>query len=188
MTAVATREQIVAAADRLFYHRGYEHTSFADIAGAVGLSRGNFYYHFKSKDAILDAVIEVRLADTRRTLEQWEAEAPTPAGRIMRYVEIVLTNRADIQHYGCPVGTLTTELAKLEHAMHGQAGRLFALFRGWLREQFVQLGQAERADELAMHVLAFSQGVAVMANALRDEAFIRREVDRMRDWVSTYER
>nr|BEK69090.1 TetR/AcrR family transcriptional regulator [Kitasatospora purpeofusca] len=188
MTAVATREQIVAAADRLFYHHGYEHTSFADIAGAVGLSRGNFYYHFKSKDAILDAVIDARLADTRRMLEQWEAEAPTPAGRIMRYVGIVLTNRADIQDYGCPVGTLTTELAKLEHAMLGRAGRLFTLFRTWLREQFALLGRTEQADELAMHVLAFSQGVAVMANAFHDEAFIQREVDRMRDWLHTYER
>ncbi|MGW0884647.1 TetR/AcrR family transcriptional regulator [Streptomyces sp. NPDC002671] len=185
---MATREQIVAAADRLFYHHGYEHTSFADIAGAVGLSRGNFYYHFKSKDAILDAVIDARLADTRRMLEQWEAEAPTPADRIMRYIEIVLTNRADIQDYGCPVGTLTTELAKLEHAMLGQASRLFALFRAWLRQQFALLGPAEQADELAMHVLAFSQGVAVMANAFRDEAFIQREVDRMRNWLSTYEK
>jgi hypothetical protein len=106
----------------------------------------------------------------------------------MRYIEIVLTNRADIQDYGCPVGTLTTELAKLEHAMLGQAGRLFTLFRMWLRDQFVLLGQTEQADELAMHVLAFSQGVAVMANAFHDEAFIQREVDRMRDWLSTYEK
>jgi AcrR family transcriptional regulator len=188
VTAAATREQIVAAADRLFYHHGYEHTSFADIAGAVGLSRGNFYYHFKSKDAILDAVIDARLADTRRMLEQWETEASTPVGRIMRYVEIVLANRADIQGYGCPVGTLTTELAKLEHAMLGRAGRLFTLFRTWLREQFTLLGQAEQADELAMHVLAFSQGVAVMANAFHDEAFIRREVERMRAWLHTYEK
>jgi TetR/AcrR family transcriptional repressor of nem operon len=188
VTATATREQIVAAADRLFYHRGYEHTSFADIAGAVGLSRGNFYYHFKSKDTILDAVIEARLADRRRMLERWEAEAAAPADRIMRFVEIVLTNRADIQDYGCPIGTLTTELAKLEHAMLGQAGRLFALFREWLREQFVQLGHRKQADDLAMHVLAFSQGVAVMANAFRDEAFIQREVDRMRDWLRTYEK
>lgn len=186
MAATATREQIVEAADRLFYHRGYEHTSFADIAGTVGLSRGNFYYHFKTKDAILDAVIEARLADTRRMLDQWEAEASSPDGRIMRYVEIVLTNRADIQEFGCPVGTLTTELAKLEHAMFGQAARLFTLFRDWLREQFTALGHPEQADELAMHVLAFSQGVAVMANAFHDEAFIRREVDRIRAWLSTY--
>ena len=43
----STREQIVLAADQLFYEQGFEHTSFADIADAVKLSRGNFYYHFK---------------------------------------------------------------------------------------------------------------------------------------------
>ncbi|MET9068929.1 TetR/AcrR family transcriptional regulator [Streptosporangium sandarakinum] len=186
MSGAATREQIVEAADRLFYQRGYEHTSFADIAAAVGLSRGNFYYHFKSKDAILDAVIEARLAGTRQMLEQWENEQPTPEGRILRFVEIVLTNGPDIQQYGCPVGTLNTELAKLDHTMLGQARGLFTLFRDWLREQFTQLGHAEQADDLAMHVLAFSQGVAVLSNAFRDEEFVRREVGRMRDWLSTY--
>ncbi|NUW35587.1 TetR/AcrR family transcriptional regulator [Nonomuraea sp. SMC257] len=186
MSGAATREQIVEAADRLFYQRGYEHTSFADIAAAVGLSRGNFYYHFKSKDTILDAVIESRLAGTRHMLQQWENEQPTPGGRILAFVEIVLTNGADIQQYGCPVGTLNTELAKLDHSMRGQARGLFTLFRDWLREQFTLLGRAEQADELAMHVLAFSQGVAVLSHAFRDEEFVRREVGRMRDWLSTY--
>ena len=44
----STRDQIVEAADLLFYHQGFEHTSFSDIAGTVKISRGNFYYHFKS--------------------------------------------------------------------------------------------------------------------------------------------
>ncbi|MGD9385294.1 MAG: TetR/AcrR family transcriptional regulator, partial [Thioalkalispiraceae bacterium] len=43
----AIRQRIVAAADQLFYQHGYENTSFSDIADAVGISRGNFYYHFK---------------------------------------------------------------------------------------------------------------------------------------------
>ncbi|AQZ62191.1 Transcriptional regulator, TetR family [[Actinomadura] parvosata subsp. kistnae] len=188
MNGAATREHIVEAADRLFYQRGYEHTSFADIAAAVGLSRGNFYYHFKSKDAILDAVIATRLAGTRHMLRQWENEHPTPSGRILRFVEIVLTNGPDIQQYGCPVGTLNTELAKLGHTMRGQARELFTLFRDWLREQFTELGHADQADELAMHVLAFSQGVAVLSHAFADEEFVRREVSRMRDWLSTYEK
>jgi TetR/AcrR family transcriptional repressor of nem operon len=179
MSGAATREQIVDAADRLFYHHGYEHTSFADIAAAVGLSRGNFYYHFKSKDAILDAVIEARLADTRQMLEQWENEQNDPGARILRFVEIVLTNGSDIQQYGCPVGTLNTELAKLDHAMRGQARELFTLFRDWLREQFTLLGHAGQADDLAMHVLAFSQGVAVLSHTFGEEEFVRREVGRM---------
>ena len=62
---MGTRDQIVDAADQLFYQQGFEHTSFADIANAVNISRGNFYYHFKTKDDILDAVIDLRLANTQ---------------------------------------------------------------------------------------------------------------------------
>ncbi|GIH95996.1 TetR/AcrR family transcriptional regulator [Planobispora siamensis] len=186
MGAETTRAHIVEAADRLFYHQGYGHTSFAAIAEAVHISRGNFYYHFKSKDDILRAVIVARLESRRRMLEQWEAEESDPAGRIRRFIEIVVTNRADIQSYGCPVGTLTTELAKLGHPALDEAGELFTLFRAWLREQFTQLGHPARADALAMHVLAFSQGVATLAHAFRDEDFIRREVRRMHDWLSAY--
>ena len=68
MSDRTTRDHIVEAADRLFYRRGYEHTSFSDIADVVQISRGNFYYHFKSKDEILDAVITARLANTREML------------------------------------------------------------------------------------------------------------------------
>jgi Bacterial regulatory proteins, tetR family len=46
---MTTRDQIVEAADDLFYRQGYEHTSFSDIANAVQISRGNFYYHFKDQ-------------------------------------------------------------------------------------------------------------------------------------------
>ncbi|WP_042379876.1 TetR/AcrR family transcriptional regulator [Streptacidiphilus melanogenes] len=182
----ATRAQIVDAADRLFYRQGYEHTSFAAIAEAVRISRGNFYHHFKSKDLILDAVIEARLADARRMLEQWETEHADPGDRVRRFVEILLANRADIQSYGCPVGTLTSELAKLDHAALGEANSLFTLFRAWLRDQFTLLGHAEEADALAMHVLAMTQGVATLANAFKDEDFIRREVRRINDWLDTY--
>lgn len=182
----ATRAQIVDAADRLFYQQGYEHTSFAMIAEAVRISRGNFYHHFKTKDHILDEVIEGRLADTRRMLEQWEAEHPQPVDRIRRFIGILLANRADIQDYGCPVGTLTSELAKLDHAALGQANGLFMLFRTWLRDQFTLLGHAQEADALAMHVLAVSQGVATLANAFKDEGFVQREVRRMNDWLDTY--
>lgn len=69
-----TRDSIVQAADTLFYERGFEHTSFADIADAVKISRGNFYYHFKTKDEILTAVVAARMERTRAMLTQWETE------------------------------------------------------------------------------------------------------------------
>ena len=185
MSDKTTRDHIIEAADQLFYRQGYGYTSFSDIADAVQISRGNFYYHFKTKDEILDAVINVRLANTRNMLEQWEHEGKTPQDRIRSFIHILIANRAKIKRYGCPVGTLCGELAKLSHASQAEANKLFTLFRTWLRRQFTLLGRKADADELAMHLLARSQGVATLANAFHDEKFIKQEVKQMYDWLET---
>jgi len=182
----STRERIVETADRLFYEHGYGHTSFADIAAAVELSRGNFYYHFKTKDEILEAVIELRRQKTQAMLDAWDAEAPQPAARIGRFIDMMVMNAPAIRRNGCPVGTLCTELAKLEHPALPQANTLFTLFRDWLRVQFEQLGAKADADAdgLAMHLLARSQGVAALAQAFHDEKFIKQEVGQMHAWLA----
>jgi AcrR family transcriptional regulator len=180
-----TRDHIVEAADDLFYRQGFEHTSFSDIADIVRISRGNFYYHFKTKDEILDAVIDARQTDTRKMLEQWERDHKDPADRIRSFIHILLANRPDIMLFGCPVGTLSTELAKLSHASQAEASKLFTLFRNWLRKQFTLLGCKANADALAMHLLARSQGVAVLANAFHDKKFIDEEVRQMCDWLQS---
>ena len=183
MNDKTTRDCIVEAADQLFYRQGYEHTSFSDIADAVKISRGNFYHHFKSKNEILEAVIDLRLANTRKMLERWEIEGKQPADCIRRFIQILMANRAKIKLYGCPVGTLCTELAKLDHASKAEANMLFTLFRTWLRRQFTLLGRKADADELAMHLLARSQGVATLANVFQGEKFIKREVKQMDAWL-----
>ena len=146
MSGETTRDHIVEAADRLFYRQGYEHTSFSDIADAVGISRGNFYYHFKSKDEILDAVISLRLADRRTMLARWESDGETPADRIRSFIHILIANRVDIKRYGCPIGTMSSELAKLNQAAQGEANKLFRLCRTWLRRQFTLRGLESAAD------------------------------------------
>jgi AcrR family transcriptional regulator len=185
MRGRTTRDHIVEAADQLFYQQGYEHTSFADIAAAVRISRGNFYYHFRTKDEILDAVIGLRMANTREMLEQWEAEGDHPADRIRSFIHMLIMNRAKIMRHGCPVGSLCNELAKVDHGAQAGAAGIFTLFRVWLRRQFALLGREADADALAMHVLARSQGVSALANAFRNEDFIRREVDQMCEWLES---
>ena len=182
-TIQSTRELIVRTADELFYQRGFEKTSFADIAGVVGISRGNFYHHFKAKDEILAEVISLRAAQTQAMLDQWTRHADSAADRLRCFAGMLVENRKDIQRYGCPVGTLCTELAKRGHPSQGDAGMLFGQFRGWLREQFIALGHQADADALAMHLLARSQGIATLANAFHDEDFIRREVALISAWI-----
>ena len=101
----STRQEIVEKADLLFYQRGFENTSFADIADAVGISRGNFYYHFKTKDDILKEVIAHRAAKTQGMLDAWALKGRTPIERLKCFAQMLIDNRKDIQRLGCPVGT-----------------------------------------------------------------------------------
>lgn len=185
MPISSTRDLIVEKADSLFYEGGYEATSFAEIATALGISRGNFYHHFKTKDDILDAVITRRMERTRAMLGGWQADGADPRERILSFIHMLIANRAKIMAFGCPVGTLCSELAKLDHAAQSRASEIFCLFRDWLASQFRALGASERADALALHLVARSQGVAVMATAFRDETFIRSEVAQIEHWLAT---
>ena len=186
MSGNLTKDRILDAADRLFYQQGYEPTSFAQIASAVGISRGNFYHHFKTKDDILNAVINRRLNNTNSMLTNWEVTGNTPHQRISSFINILMTNSAKIKRHGCPVGTLCSELTKLNHPAKTDANQLFTLFRAWLKQQFEHLGYQSEADALAMHLLAMSQGVALLASAFEDEKFINTEVARLHQWLATY--
>lgn len=183
MTRPNTREKIVGAADLLFYERGFENTSFAEVAKKVGISRGNFYHHFKTKDQILEAVIERRLQERQAMMDRWEIDGETPQQRIASFIRLLLLNETKIRAYGCPVGTLFLELSKVDHDHQADALRLFDLFRYWLRRQFSRMGRADDADDLAMTLLARSQGVATLASAYPNEDFLEREVAQMMAWL-----
>ena len=52
------KNEILDAAEKLFGAKGFDHTSTNDILNEIGIARGTLYYHFKSKEDMLDAMIE----------------------------------------------------------------------------------------------------------------------------------
>ncbi len=60
--AEVRRNEILDAAEELFGSKGFDQTSTGDILDRVGIARGTLYYHFRSKEEILDAMI-ARMAD-----------------------------------------------------------------------------------------------------------------------------
>ena len=63
-----SRRRILDAAEELFAERGFDRTSFVDIAKRSGISRGSIPWHFKNKDGLVMAVVE-------RAVERiWPAE------------------------------------------------------------------------------------------------------------------
>lgn len=56
--AIERKNEILDVAERLFCAKGFDNTSTNDILNEIGIARGTLYYHFKSKEDILDAMIE----------------------------------------------------------------------------------------------------------------------------------
>ncbi|SDE20174.1 transcriptional regulator, TetR family [Paenibacillus sp. UNCCL117] len=52
------RNEILDAAERLFQAKGYERATIQDILQEVGIAKGTFYYYFKSKEEVLDAIVD----------------------------------------------------------------------------------------------------------------------------------
>ena len=179
-----TRADIIDCANRLFYERGYDGTSFSDIVEASGLYRGNIYHYFKTKDDILRAVIELRLEEFRILLAQWEKKHADPKGRLLAFVEMIAGRRVELAEYGCPIGSLNTELGKDRRDLQQAARALFDLFRDWLTDRFVELGRGAEAQSLALHLLGRAQGIAVISHVYQDTKLLQRETSQLKTWIA----
>ena len=178
-----TRQRIIEAANRLIYRKGFNQASFSDVVEAAGVPRGNIYYYFKTKDEILDAAIAYRTERIRAMLDGWNGSLRTPIERLHRFIEMLSGSSEAITRFGCPMGTLNTELGKDQHDLQQRAEQLFIVFEDWLCDQFAELGYAGRARELTLHLMAMGQGISVIAHAHRDSGFLEREKARLNDWV-----
>lgn len=69
LQAARTRQAVLDTARSLFAERGYAGASLQDIAHAAGVGKANVYYYFRTKAAILDALLDERVAALEETLE-----------------------------------------------------------------------------------------------------------------------
>ena len=178
------RERIVEAANRLFYIKGYNQTSFADVAEAVGLSKGNLHYHFRSKDELLDAIVAHRLDQISEQLTRWDEEYPDAKDKLRRFVQMLLNEETDLIRYGCPLGSLNMELGKSQRELRDRSREMFDLFQQWLEKAFKQLG-CKDSQSLGTHLLTMAQGAALMTYVYADGKLLKAECDRIMEWIET---
>lgn len=157
--------------------------SFSDIAEAAGVPRGNLYYYFKTKDEVLAAVIAYRLRQMREMLHQWDESICTPLERLKRYCQIPVNEQVNASRYGCPMGSLNSELGKSQLNLQALSRQQLDLFKDWLIKQFRLLVPEKNAEHLAMHILVCTQGIALMSQTYADQDLVVREIERLNAWL-----
>ncbi|HMH58535.1 MAG TPA: TetR/AcrR family transcriptional regulator [Galbitalea sp.] len=178
------RERLVAAATDLLYRQGVEKTTLADIAQAAEVPLGNVYYYFKTKDAIVDAVVEAHVQYIEESTASLDRRYRSPKGRLKGLIRMLTDQRDVIAQFGCPDGTLCSELVKRTGDDDHDATRLVEIPVAWAEKQFRAMGRHDARD-LAVEFMASYQGTAVVAQALREPALLSHEARRLERWIDS---
>jgi TetR/AcrR family transcriptional repressor of nem operon len=179
-----TRAAIVDAARSLIYHKGFEAASYADIGEQTGLGKGNIHYHFRTKEALLESVVEARLTDGRRLLADWDSTIADPFERLQRFISMFEDNAEDLSLYGCPMGSLNEELGKTRKAERAVARRMFDLFLDWLERNFAALDPGGDARGNSEILMSMAQGTSLLAHAYGDPSMVMRQGETARRWLA----
>jgi TetR/AcrR family transcriptional repressor of nem operon len=179
---LSSREKILQSASDLFYHVGYQATSVDAILGKCGVSKSNFYYHFKTKEELALEVLERRIAEFETLLQTLQQEALRPAQRLDRFFTQIHDRQRDIQQMaGCPFGNFIASLPSRDDTagMERFRLRLSQLFRHMetaLRDCYAEgVEQGEfRSDlaptEVATFLAGTIQGLLILTKTYHDTA------------------
>jgi TetR/AcrR family transcriptional repressor of nem operon len=86
--------------------------------------------------------------------------------------------------YGCPMGTLCSELDKRDDDLERAAAELLTLSVDWVEQQFRSMGRSDARD-LAVALVAANQGISLLTNTLRDPDLMARESRRLDRWIDS---
>ena len=176
------RERLVAAATQLLHQQGTERTTLADIAKVADVPVGNVYYYFKTKDDIIAAVIDGYEQQITTTLAFIDAHHRSPKSRLKALVREFASQSEIVAQYGCPFGSLCSELDKRAREPSLAAAELMRLPIEWAEKQFRSLGRQD-AHDLAFDLLAAYEGSALLANTMRDPSVLSRAARRLSRWI-----
>jgi AcrR family transcriptional regulator len=179
---VDSRARLLEAAEKATYRYGFDSAAIADIAKEARIPLGNVYYHFKTKDEIGDAIVELRVSRFKKLLQELD-KAESPEERLCGFVQIKIKYREGLASGGCPVGTLCSELQKHGGPAAKKSRVLFAEALAWMERQFRAMGKGAESRGLAVHLLSATQGVSVLAHTFHDPGLIAMEAARLKRWI-----
>ncbi len=179
----ATRERIVAAASALIDARGVAGTSTEDVREAAGVSASQLYHYFVDKKALLRAVIAHQtaavLAAQQPHLGQLDSLNALRAWRD----HIVERRRRRKRQGGCPLGTLSCELAGILPEARADLADGFGAWEDALRRGLRamcargELPADADPDRLALALLAAVQGGLLLSQVRQDTAALEAALD-----------
>lgn len=173
---MSSKTKILQTAQDLFHERGYQQTSVDDITKESGVTKSNFYYHFRSKEELGVTALKERISlyETEVLTETLENRSLSPYMRLKEFYK-----RAKKYHgsqempKGCPFGNLAIEMSAVNENFREVLSEFFSSWEKKI-EKCVREGIAsgEFRDDLppkaiAQLILSHLEGAIMMVKTQR---------------------
>jgi len=141
-TEASVKERLVDAADRLFYREGVRAVGIDRLLAEADAAKASLYAHFGSKDELVCAYVERRIAAARASIESEMAAVP-PEERAVRFFDWVIAWTESPGFRGCPMQHVAGELSDPAHPARSAVESQ----REWLQARFLEWAHAAGAAD-----------------------------------------
>jgi TetR/AcrR family transcriptional regulator, transcriptional repressor for nem operon len=159
------RPQAVNKALVLFWRKGYQASSLADLLAAMGIGRSSFYAAFTDKRGLYIECLDLFAARTLELLRRARAEMP-PVDALQSFFERSFIGARGVGaargHWGCMLVNTVLEMAGVDDDLAARAsdhlGEMQSVFQACLQDAGAS---PARAEELAAMLMLFNEGIRV---------------------------
>ncbi|WP_428631175.1 TetR/AcrR family transcriptional regulator [Sphingopyxis sp.] len=187
----SARAALIAAAHTTVRKQGYSATTVDQICAAAGVTKGAFFHHFASKEALAVAAAE---GWTERARPMFEAaphnQLADPLDRLMGHIELRLAMLdGPTEDYTCFVGTMVQEAFATNDAIRAACEASINAYCEALAPDIAAAMEVYGAPEdvtalgLAQYVQAVLQGSFILAKTTTDPAIARESVTHLKRYV-----
>jgi TetR/AcrR family transcriptional regulator, transcriptional repressor for nem operon len=188
---IGSRQKLIDAAISAIREQGYTATSVDDLCGRVGVTKGTFFHHFRSKEALAIAATEYWTERSRALFEAAPYRTHSdPLDRVLSYLDFrreLLVGT--LTEFSCLAGTMVQEVygshpdiaRACEASIYGHAAMLevdiaAAMKRYRIRARWTAAG-------LSLHMQAVMQGAFILAKAGGGAAVAIASVEHLRRYI-----
>lgn len=165
-----TRARIVEAARVLFNRHGFHNVTIDTVMAEAGLTRGGFYNHFKTKEALFSAAVTSFLMGRGA---QWRSEAGVDLSNISpQTAHQMIDAYLSTEHLGdldgqCPMIALPSDIARASPQVQSSFQQLLTAMV-WLFENSLASGNSDEQRQQALSLAALCVGGMVLARTMPD--------------------
>jgi TetR/AcrR family transcriptional repressor of nem operon len=165
------RPKTVNRALALFWRKGYQATSVADLLAAMTISRSSFYAAFTDKRSLFIECLDLFSARTLDMLQRGRAEMP-PIDALQNFFERSFFGaRGAKGHWGCMLVNTVLEMAGVDDELAARASHHMGAMQRAFQACLLDAGATPaRAEELAAMLMLFNEGIRVSSRRRLPEA------------------